>query len=168
VNLNTAHKSRRPFITALVVIFIWFGASGVFGPLFGSLSTVQENDNSAFLPQNAESTQASKVITKFSADQAQTIPTLVLYLGEVDGAKIAGLNAHLAALGSTPILGSDIPMSKYLTPGQAIFAFPSEDKKALLVNLPLTFESAQDLLPNKKPVLPEIIKTLRADSAAYA
>ena len=168
MNLNTAHKSRRPFITALVVIFIWFGASGVFGPLFGSLSTVQENDNSAFLPQNAESTQASKVITKFSADQAQTIPTLVLYLGEVDGAKIAGLNAHLAALGSTPILGSDIPMSKYLTPGQSIFAFPSEDKKALLVNLPLTFESAQDLLPNKKPVLPEIIKTLRADSAAYA
>ena len=168
MNLNTAHKSRRPFITALVVIFIWFGASGVFGPLFGSLSTVQKNDNSAFLPQNAESTQASKVITKFSADQAQTIPTLVLYLGEVDGAKIAGLNAHLAALGSTPILGSDIPMSKYLTPGQAIFAFPSEDNKALLVNLPLTFESAQDLLPNKKPVLPEIIKTLRADSAAYA
>ncbi|MSX58581.1 MAG: MMPL family transporter [Actinobacteria bacterium] len=152
----------------MVVIFIWFGASGVFGPLFGSLSTVQENDNSAFLPQNAESTQASKVITKFSADQAQTIPTLVLYLGEVDGAKIAGLNAHLATLGSTPILGSDIPISKYLTPGQAIFAFPSEDKKALLVNLPLTFESAQDLLPNKKPVLPEIIKTLRADSATYA
>ncbi len=168
MNVNTAHKSRRPFITALVVIFIWFGASGVFGPLFGSLSTVQENDNSAFLPQNAESTQASKVITKFSADQAQTIPTLVLYLGEVDAAKIAGLNAHLATLGSTPILGSDIPISKYLTPGQAIFAFPSEDKKALLVNLPLTFESAQDLLPNKKPVLPEIIKTLRADSATYA
>ncbi len=168
MNVNTAHKSRRPFITALVVIFIWFGASGVFGPLFGSLSTVQENDNSAFLPQNAESTQASKVITKFSADQAQTIPTLVLYLGEVDGAKIAGLNAHLATLGSTPILGSDMPISKYLTPGQAIFAFPSEDKKALLVNLPLTFESAQDLLPNKKPVLPEIIKTLRADSATYA
>ncbi|MUH48964.1 MAG: MMPL family transporter [Actinobacteria bacterium] len=152
----------------MVVIFIWLGASGVFGPLFGSLSTVQENDNSAFLPQNAESTQASKVITKFSADQAQTIPTLVLYLGEVDGAKIAGLNAHLATLGSTPILGSEIPISKYLTPGQAIFAFPSEDKKALLVNLPLTFESAQDLLPNKKPVLPEIIKTLRADSATYA
>ncbi|CAB4719773.1 unannotated protein [freshwater metagenome] len=168
MNVNTAHKSRRPFITALVVIFIWLGASGVFGPLFGSLSTVQENDNSAFLPQNAESTQASKVITKFSADQAQTIPTLVLYLGEVDGAKIAGLNAHLATLGSTPILGSEIPISKYLTPGQAIFAFPSEDKKALLVNLPLTFESAQDLLPNKKPVLPEIIKTLRADSATYA
>lgn len=168
MNLNPTKKSRRPFITALVVIFIWFGASGVFGPLFGSLSTVQENDNSAFLPQNAESTLASKIITKFSADQTQTIPTLVLYLGEIDESKVAGLNAHLATLGSTPILGSDIAISKYLIPGQAIFAFPSEDKKALLVSLPLTFDSARDLLPSKKPVLPEIIKTLREDSATYA
>ncbi len=168
MNLNPTKKSRRPFITALVVIFIWFGASGVLGPLFGSLSTVQENDNSAFLPQNAESTLASKIITKFSADQTQTIPTLVLYLGEIDASKVAGLNAHLATLGSTPILGSDIAISKYLISGQAIFAFPSEDKKALLVSLPLTFDSARDLLPNKKPVLPEIIKTLREDSATYA
>ena len=160
-------KSRRPFITALIVIFIWFGASGVFGPLFGSLSTVQENDNSAFLPQNAESTQASKIIKTFSADQTQTIPTLVLYLGAVDDTKIAGLNAHLVTLATSSIKGSDIPISKYLIAGQPIFAFPSQDKKAILVSLPLTFDSARDLLPSKKPVLPEIIKTLREDSAAY-
>ena len=160
-------KSRRPFITALIVIFIWFGASGVFGPLFGSLSTVQKNDNSAFLPQNAESTKAAKIITNFSADQTQTIPTLVLYLGAVDDSKIAGLNAHLATLATSSIKGSNIPISKYLIAGQPIFAFPSHDKKALLVSLPLTFDSARDLLPNKRPVLPEIIKTLREDSATY-
>ena len=160
-------KSRRPLITALVIIFIWFGASGVFGPLFGSLSTVQENDNSAFLPENAESTLASKIITKFSSDQTQTIPTLVLYLGTVDDAKISALNTHLALLGSTSIKGSDVEISKYLIPGQPVFAFASQDKKALLVSLPLTFDSAKDLLPNKKPVLPEIIKTLREDAAAY-
>lgn len=167
MSLIVTKKSRRPFITALFVIFIWFGASGFFGPLFGSLSTVQENDNSAFLPQNAESTQASKIITKFSADQSQTIPTLVLFLGEIDAAKLNALNAHLAGLGATIIRGSDIAISKYLIPGQPIFAFPSLDKKALLVSLPLTFDSARDLLPNKKPVLPEIIKTLREDSVAY-
>ncbi|CAB4681940.1 unannotated protein [freshwater metagenome] len=168
MNLKPESKRRRPFVTALLVIFIWFGASGVFGPLFGSLSTVQENDNSAFLPQNAESTQASKIISTFSSDQTQTIPTLVLYLGDIDETKIAGLNAHLATLGSTPISGTTIAISKYLIPGQAIFAFPSQDKKALLVNLPLTSESAVDSLPNKKPVLPEIIKTLREDSTTYA
>jgi len=167
VSSTATKKSRRPLITALVIIFIWFGASGVFGPLFGSLSTVQENDNSAFLPENAESTLASKIITKFSSDQTQTIPTLVLYLGTVDDAKISALNTHLALLGSTSIKGSDVAISKYLIPGQPVFAFASQDKKALLVSLPLTFDSAKDLLPNKKPVLPEIIKTLREDAAAY-
>ena len=77
-------KSRRPLVYALIVIFLWFGASGVFGPLFGKLSTVQENDNSAFLPDSAESTQAAKIIEKFNQDQNQSLPTLVLYLGEVN------------------------------------------------------------------------------------
>ena len=34
-------RERRPFVAALVVIFNWFGVSGVFDRLFGSLSTVQ-------------------------------------------------------------------------------------------------------------------------------
>ena len=73
-------KSRRPLVYALLVIFLWIGASGVFGPHFGKLSTVQENDNSAFLPDSAESTQAAKIIAKFNADANQNLPTLVLYL----------------------------------------------------------------------------------------
>lgn len=161
-------KSRRPLAYALIVIFLWFGASGVFGPLFGKLSTVQENDNSAFLPDSAESTQAAKIIEKFNADQSQNIPTLVLYLGEVDESKIAALNAHLAKLGSEKIIGTDVPISKYLTEGEQIFAFPSEDGKALLVNLPLKSEITTDLLPNNKPALPEVIETLREDSASFA
>ncbi len=167
MSLPVRKKSRRPLITATIVILIWFGASGVFGPLFGSLSTVQKNDNSAFLPKNAESTKAAKIITAFSADQTQTIPTLILYVGSVDATKIAALNAHLSGLGSVPIKGSNIALSQYLIAGQPIFAFPSSDKKALLVNLPLTYQSARALLPNKKPVLPEIIKTLREDALTY-
>jgi len=161
-------KSRRPLIYALIVIFLWFGTSGVLGPLFGKLSTVQENDSSAFLPDSAESTQAAKVIGRFNDDQNQTLPTLLLYLGEVDAEKIAGLNAHLAKLGSKKIGDSDVPISKYLTAGEQIFAFPSQDGKALLVNLPFNSDIATDLLPNDEPVLPELIQTLRDDSAAYA
>jgi RND superfamily putative drug exporter len=151
-------KSRRPLVYSLLVIFLWFGTSGVLGPLFGKLSTVQENDNSAFLPDSAESTQASKIIEKFNQDQNQNLPTLVLYLGEVNADKIAALNAHLAKLGSQKIIGTDVP----------IFAFPSEDGKALLVNLPFKSEIATDLLPNNKPALPEVIETLREDSAEFA
>ena len=166
--MTAAKKSRRPFITALIVIFIWLGASGVFGPLFGSLSTVQENDNSAFLPDSAESTQAAKIIEKFNADLNQTLPTLVLYLGEVNQDKIAGLNAHLSTLGKKKIGDTDVPISKYLTQGEEIFAFPSQDGKALLVNLPFKSEIAQELLPNKLPALPQMIETLREDASEYA
>ena len=165
---TSVKKSRRPLVYALLVIFLWFGASGVFGPLFGKLSTVQENDNSAFLPDSAESTQAAKIIEKFNQDQNQNLPTLVLYLGEVDESKIAALNAHLAQLGSEKIIGTDVPISKYLTENEQIFAFPSEDGKALLVNLPFKSEIATDLLPNNKPALPEVIETLREDSAEFA
>jgi len=161
-------KSRRPLVYSLLVIFLWFGTSGVLGPLFGKLSTVQENDNSAFLPDSAESTQAAKIIEKFNQDQNQNLPTLVLYLGEVNADKITALNAHLAKLGSEKILGTDVPISKYLTQGEQIFAFPSEDGKALLVNLPFKSEIATDLLPNNKPALPEVIETLREDSAEFA
>jgi RND superfamily putative drug exporter len=168
VSTTSTKKSRRPLVYALLIIFLWFGASGVFGPLFGQLSTVQENDNSAFLPDSAESTQAAKVIEKFNQDQNQNLPTLVLYLGEVDESKIAALNAHLAKLGDTKIVGTDVPMSKYLAQGEQLFAFPSQDGKALLVNLPFTSEVGTELLPNKKPALPEIIETLREDSAEFA
>jgi RND superfamily putative drug exporter len=168
VSSTSIQKSRRPLAYALLIIFLWFGASGVFGPLFGKLSTVQENDNSAFLPDSAESTQAAKIIEKFNQDQNQNLPTLVLYVGEVDESKIAALNAHLAQLGSEKIIGTDVPISKYLTEGEQIFAFPSQDGKALLVNLPFKSDIATDLLPNNKPALPEVIETLREDSAEFA
>jgi RND superfamily putative drug exporter len=168
VSTTLNKKSRRPLVYALIVIFLWFGASGVFGPLFGKLSTVQENDNSAFLPDSAESTQAAKIIEKFNQDQNQSLPTLVLYLGEVNADKVAALNEHLAKIGSQTITGTDVPISKYLTQGEPIFAFPSEDGKALLVNLPFKSEIATDLLPNNKPALPEVIETLREDSAEFA
>ena len=153
MSTQSMKKSRRPLAYALLVIFLWFGASGVFGPLFGKLSTVQENDNSAFLPDSAESTQAAKIIEKFNQDQNQNLPTLVLYLGEVNPEKIAALNAHLTKIGSQKIIGTDVPISKYLTEGEQIFAFPSEDGKALLVNLPFKSEIATDLLPKNQPYL---------------
>lgn len=166
--VSAAKKNRRPLIYALLVIFIWFGTSGVMGPLFGKLSTVQENDNSAFLPDSAESTQAATIIATFNENQNQSLPTLVLYIGEIDPKKVFELNLHLEKLGDTKIGTSDVPISKYLTPGEKLYAFPSQDGKALLVNLPFISEIASDLLPNDQPALPEVIQTLRDDAADYA
>ncbi|MFM7982145.1 MAG: hypothetical protein ACKPKO_22785, partial [Candidatus Fonsibacter sp.] len=45
--------TRKFSALAFLVVLIWLGFTGVAGPLFGKLSEVQENDNSAFLPSSA-------------------------------------------------------------------------------------------------------------------
>lgn len=159
---------RRPFVIALLVIIAWFGVGGGLGPLFGKLSTVQENDNANFLPSNAEATRAADIIEKFSTGESRALPTLILYLGNIDQNKLAALNAELATIGSNTIEGTNVPLSKYLLPDLPVFAFPSDDGKAMLASIPVTADAAVELLPNEKPVLPQIVKTLRTLSADYA
>ena len=43
---STTVKNRKPFALAMLVVITWFMITGVFGPLFGKLTSVQENNNS--------------------------------------------------------------------------------------------------------------------------
>ncbi len=167
---------RRPFWTALIVIFLWFGASGVLGPLFGKLTSVQTNDNSAFLPTKAESTKASQIVARFSASENTKLPTLVLLEGSVTPAKLALINAHLQSLPQRHVeyltkyngsLDTGFQLSKYLAPNSPLIAFPSQDGRAILLDLPMVYSSATTTLPNGKPALTAIIKTIRADMNAW-
>lgn len=167
---------RRPFWTALIVIFLWFGASGVLGPLFGKLTSVQTNDNSAFLPTKAESTKASQIVAKFSASENTKLPTLVLLEGSVTPAKLALINTHLQSLPQRHVeyltkykgsLDTGFQLSKYFAPNSPLVAFPSQDGKAILLDLPMAYSSATTTLPNGKPALTAIIKTIRTDMNAW-
>ena len=71
-----SRNARKPLWIAIIAIVAWLGISGVAGPTFGKLSSVQENDNSAFLPANAESTQANKITVKFSAGALNQLPKI--------------------------------------------------------------------------------------------
>ena len=77
-------KGRKPLWIAIIAIIAWLGISSVAGPTFGKLSTVQENDNAAFLPDNAESTLASKVTVKFNDSSNDKLPTLLVFLGDIN------------------------------------------------------------------------------------
>lgn len=163
---------RRPFWAALLVIFLWLGASGVFGPLFGKLSTVQQNDNSAFLPTNAESTRASALVSQFAVSDSSKLPTLVLLEGSVDSATLALINTHLQTLPNVHIqylkkfngsMDTQIPLSKYFAPQTPLLAFPSTDGKAVLLDLPVSITVAGATLPDGKPVLTAMIQTIRDD-----
>ena len=156
-------KNRKPFAIAMLVVIAWFIITGVFGPLFGKLTSVQENNNSSFLPKGAEATQASEVIQTFSGKDSFNFPTLILFEGDVTPKTIAAVNDHLVKVGSVTLDSTSAKISDYLAPNQQITVFPSQDGKAILGNIPLDGNSIAKLLPNDKPVLPAIVEALRAD-----
>lgn len=174
---NSKKGFRRPFWAALLVIFLWFGASGVLGPLFGKLTSVQTNDNSAFLPDSAESTKAAHIIEKFSSSANAPLPALVLLEGNVDVATLAQINAYAQTLPPTHIhyvakfkgsFDTGITLSKYLAPNVPLVAFPSKDGKAILLDIPISNTGIGVTLPDGKPVLTAMITTIRSDMNAWA
>jgi RND superfamily putative drug exporter len=156
-------NTRKPFAIAMLVVIAWFILSGVFGPLFGKLSTVQDNNNSSFLPKGAEATLAADQIKTFSGKESFNFPTLVLFEGAVSPDKLAAINTHMQGVGALTLGGTSAKISDYLAPGEAITVFPSQDGKAILANVPLDGGSIGKTLSNDKPVLPAVIEALRTD-----
>jgi len=159
-------RGRKPLWIAIIAIVAWLGISSVAGPTFGKLSTVQENDNAAFLPDNAESTLASKITVKFNDSANDKLPTLLVFLGDINPqqnpAKLAEIQGYLDGLGNKVLEESGKPLSSYFVPGFPIQAIPSEDGKAVFANVSLNSSIAQELI-EEKPALTLIIDFIRKD-----
>ena len=153
-------RGRKALWIAIITVVAWLGISGVAGPMFGKLSTVQKNDNSDFLPTNAESYKFTKEYEKFAPTSDRAIPALVLFLGEIDESKIAAANGFMQTLPAKSVEGTEKKIGDYLVPGSPIFAFPSQDNQALLGSL--SFDSAKiaDQIGNE-PALPLVIESIR-------
>ena len=161
-------SKRKPIAIAILVVIAWFGVTSFFGPLFGKLSTVQENDNSAFLPDSAESTKAVKLLESFAAGESTAFPTLILLEGTVSTEVLQQINAHLETVPDLKLGGTDIPLSKYLLPGSKITAFPAPDGTAVLASILLDGSAIAETLPNEEQVLPAIVEALREDFTPFA
>ena len=168
MSTSTINKSRKPFAISLLVVIIWFAITGVFGPLFGKLTSVQENNNSSFLPKGAEATKAQDAIAAFTAGETFNFPTLILFEGKADPETFAVINQKLSTAGNLTLSGTDAKISDYIMDGAQITAFPSEDGKAILGNVPLDGNSISKLLPNDEPVLPAVVEALREYVAPIA
>jgi RND superfamily putative drug exporter len=166
VKSKNSVMGRKPLWIAIVTIIAWLGISSVAGPTFGKLSTVQENDNAAFLPDSAESTLASKVTVKFSDSANDQIPTLLLFLGDVNPVKnpenLARIQNYLNQLGNKILPESGKPLNSYFVPGFPIQAIPSEDGKAALVNIALNSTIVEERV-EEKPTLSLIVDFMRED-----
>ena len=123
----------------------------------------RSNNNSSFLPKGAEATRAAEVIKTFSGKESFNFPTLILFEGKVSPATIAAINEHMTGVGALTLDGTSAKIADYLAPNQSITAFPSQDGKAILANVPLDGNAIAKVLPNDKPVLPAVVEALRAD-----
>ena len=161
--MQRAQTNRKPYAIAMLVVIAWFIITGIFGPLFGKLTSVQENNNSSFLPKGAEATLAADQIKNFSSQDSFNFPALILFEGNFTPATLAAVSDHVAKVGELTLAGTSAKISDYLAPGQEISVFPSQDGKALLANIPLDGNAISKLLPNDEPVLPAAIEALRED-----
>ncbi len=173
---TTAHKHRKPLWIAIVLVLGWFMVSGITGPLFGQLSTVQKNDNSKFLPSSAETEKFNAAAAAFSSGANKSLPELVLFIGDATPAKVAATNAFLQTLPAKPLVdknGMAIPkvsakLSDFLDPNSPLVAFPSKDGKAILASVPFNADQTGVNLANKKPALPAVTDSIRFYSAEFA
>ena len=159
-------RVRKGLWISIIVIIGWLSIGGISGPVFSKISNVQENDNSAFLPQSAESTLASKITVKFSNQSSDLLPTLLLAIGDVspqgNPEAFAKLNAYAASLGERVLPASKKALREYFIPGAPLQAIPSQDGKAALINVQLNSKIAGENIEDE-PALPLIIEFIRAD-----
>lgn len=165
-SLRTSVKGRKPLYIAIVAIVAWLAIGGVSGPVFSKISSVQENDNSAFLPESAESTIASDVIVKFQDQSAELLPTLILLEGEIDPATnpalLARINEYALELPEKVLPESGEKLSTYFAPGIPLDVIPSADGKAALISVQINSVLAGESIGDE-PALPLLIEFMRED-----
>jgi RND superfamily putative drug exporter len=157
-------KARKGLWIAIVTIIAWLAIGGFSGQAFSKISNVQENDNSAFLPDTAESTAASKVIVKFSDQSADLLPTLLVFVGDVspNSEKFLAINQFAQNLGDKVLPESGKSLSTYFAQGAPLQAIPSADGKAALINVQLDANVAAENIGDE-PALPLIIDFIREE-----
>ena len=123
----------RARLLAGVLLLVWLAVAGVGGPLVGQLTSVQNNDQASFLPDDAESTQVAVRLGEFGADT--TLPLLLVVEDEsgVDRATIGELQGWAKQLPQQSI--EDVPgtvgetLSKIVpsNAGEAMMSVTSRD-----------------------------------------
>lgn len=158
-------SARKPLWLAIVFIVAWLAIGGTTGPLFGKLTSVQENDSSGFLPSSAESTKAGELAAKFVDQDADLLPALVIFTGDVNEAAIADLTAFVQTFP-----GAEVPesggrtLSDFIAKDAQLFPIPAEDGKAAIVSVPFDDAVLASPLENNEPALPVVVEVLRAQA----
>ncbi|HEV7188320.1 MAG TPA: MMPL family transporter [Blastococcus sp.] len=127
-----------------IIALLWLGLAGPLGSLGGGLSSVQQNDSAAFLPDSAESTRVTDLQRGFQTSRA--LPVILLWEGDrtLDPQQLAQIDDRVRQA-TAKARGTLV--------GQASPPIPSRDGRAVQVVLPVT--------PDATDALPTLVADLR-------
>ncbi|MGA0208528.1 MAG: MMPL family transporter [Candidatus Nanopelagicales bacterium] len=159
--------ARKGVWLAIGVAIIWLLISSWAGPLAGSLSQVQENDNAAFLPASAESTQVAEEQAKFAESTA--IPLLVV-ISKPGGGQFTAVDQASIGAFVEQIPGLQVPdgelIADYLDPVPLV-PIPSADGDAVLINVAVNGDLGSAQLDNGEIAFLGIVDAVRAAADGY-
>ena len=135
------------WLVPAIIALAWLGLAGPLGALGGQLSTVQENDSTAFLPDSAESTRVTELLEGFRTSRA--LPVILLWEGDdaLDERQLGEIGDRVA---DAVALVDDAGALE----GEASPPIPSEDGEAAQAFVPFD--------PDLGDTLQELIAELRA------
>jgi RND superfamily putative drug exporter len=158
---RSATPGRKAVWLAIGVALLWLAFGSLAGPLAGKLNEVQTNDNASFLPASAESTLVANEQALFSDDNS--FPLLVVItrpngeaLSASDLAEATTFAGEIPAIEVEPGLN----VADFLQPGP-IIPIPSQDGKAVLINVSLNGDKAQEHLANGELAIAGITEAVR-------
>jgi len=136
-------RARRRWL-ALGLFVLWLLVAGFAGPYSGKLADVQTNDNAAFLPKTAESTEVNDLQRRF-VDQ-ETTPGIIVWEREsgITAADRALATQQLAEVRAVPKVVSVTPL------------IPSQDGRALQAVVQLAGTDGMELTDAANAVRDEV------------
>jgi len=140
--------------TKWMVLVFWIAVFAVAWPLAGKLNSAQQNDSSAWLPQNAESTQVVELAKQFTP--SDIFPALVVY--ERPGSPITPADQAKVAADVKQFAGV-----KDVT-GKVVGPIPSEDGQALQVVVPIKVAAEGNGWEELTPRIEELRSIAQADT----
>jgi RND superfamily putative drug exporter len=144
--------------TKWAVLAFWVAVFFFAGQYAPKLNSAQQNDASAWLPKNAESTQVVDLAKRFTP--SDIFPALVVYeradgtVTEADQAKVAADVKRFAGV-------RDVT-------GEVLGPIPSEDRKALQVVVPIKVAEEGNGWEELAPRVDEMRSIARADAGGLA
>ncbi|MEE4022229.1 MMPL family transporter [Gordonia sp. PKS22-38] len=124
-----ATTPRLRWLIPALLLLGWLVIGGVTGPYAGKLSSVATNDNSAFLPASAESTEVNDMLSGFT--DSDTVPAVVV-AERTSG--LAPADTEFLATAAAPLAGTEGFGPAFSPP------IPSTDGQAAQMFVPISAE----------------------------